>query len=656
MEEIKGGNCLDLEVHQLVNPTPSDVIFWGKRHPGNLRNLGTEFYIELLLKYAKRAPPPLDVTWNGRCATLRLTSTSNVEDYAERIFVIVSHRGGRFLMCSGDKNEVLDKMNAVDKIKSELKKQATAIHEAEILENKLDEVTSTNVSTAQPQAQEHSHWTRNKNKTAPIAIDIFPLETKLKAPPGEVIIAFEPSDNDVISTKSRHWNVKHKGTIAYQRLVEQFAWKLLALDCNDSTSCVDEFSNIIFDIITTEKDGRFLKIGSTQNPSHCILLSRKAALHKVKFGLRNKLVKLKPMNSQKHLANASPQVMHHSPLKTQVHPSTVPAKLPETSPMTEAVMQGLMIPELPKSACKFHGEDRVITFQPTAADVVCTKNRHWTLKHSGTVAYRKLIHKYASLLPPLDDQEYSSQLKEFCVRIVDQVIVHEQGRFLKPVEEGKGPPRCIVMSRQSSLTAVEKGFKRIRQNAKLVKAKVKSHCRGQTKVQRKHSLDPASSGQGEVSVSNTESCRKWKVSDLGKRTHASAFDAAEVSVGTCEDNMSLAKKAYPKQNGASGTQHPLFLHAEGDEMTYESKHQRAEGSRSHRRVTESDESAAGMGKNLQDDDLRRVPWDVPRMVTADGEVASHDFGFMVVHQDDLTVRRRKKLIVCRSARFTYMQA
>ena len=105
---------------------------------------------------------------------------------------------------------------------------------------------------------------------------------------GEIEIPFDPAPADVGSTKLRNWTLQHQGNLEYADLLNEFAAKLPSPSNSEHTSILKEFSDRIVEIVTEERQGRFLKLAEGETkPKVCILMPKRGALHKVMNGLKN---------------------------------------------------------------------------------------------------------------------------------------------------------------------------------------------------------------------------------------------------------------------------------------------------------------------------------------------------------------------------------
>ena len=110
---------------------------------------------------------------------------------------------------------------------------------------------------------------------------------------GEIEIPFVPTERDVVSTKLRNWTLQHQGNLDYADLLNDFADRLPNPAEPSHLNTLREFSDLIVNIITVDRQGRFLKLAEGETrPKVCILMPRRGAVHKVMNGLKNKQISL----------------------------------------------------------------------------------------------------------------------------------------------------------------------------------------------------------------------------------------------------------------------------------------------------------------------------------------------------------------------------
>jgi hypothetical protein len=102
-------------------------------------------------------------------------------------------------------------------------------------------------------------------------------------------------------------------------------------------------------------------------------------------------------------------------------------------------------------------ETESVPFNPTEADVVCTKLRTWNTKHPGNLVFNKLIQgKIPSIKNDADFRTVADEL-------IDFVIVQKGARFLKLSDKeffaGKTPRMCSVMNRKQCLHKVMRSMR-----------------------------------------------------------------------------------------------------------------------------------------------------------------------------------------------------
>ena len=89
-----------------------------------------------------------------------------------------------------------------------------------------------------------------------------------------------------------------------------------------------------------------------------------------------------------------------------------------------------------------------IEFRPCEVDVVSTKLRTWNLKHAGNIFFTDVVH---SRLPDITDDDLNTY-RRVAEEIVDVILVHRGGRFLKLKEGDLRPTHCTVMNRRQCVS------------------------------------------------------------------------------------------------------------------------------------------------------------------------------------------------------------
>ncbi|CAB9500061.1 expressed unknown protein [Seminavis robusta] len=452
----------DQEDEAFVVPTKNDVIRW-KQHPG------TKFYIDLLERHAKKLPPQGSVHHEGQ-----------MNEKAKQIVRTVTMCKGRFLKSvEGNRYRVMNDNEALQKAVRGLRNKQKAMlgGGASVVVGHRMETTKSDLKQAPKKDPDGAHFARDASTTEEsFAVQKNPPPPKKPAakPPrvdtsGEdKVIPFFPSDRDVISTVNVHYILNHKGTVAYGNLLEKFSLKLPPTGHVDFQARLEEFSQKIVDTVT--KRGRFLKIEGEMNPSHCILMDRKSALLKVKYGLQSKqkrqLETKKPPATESTARGSRDRgaTSNEGSKRTRRGERTADSQPSHETVASEAKTSAKMEAELKRLAATM---GTVIPFEPTDYDVVSTRNRHWLLNHKGTIAYGKLIEEYCAELPPSNHHpDFSARISEVANTVVDQIM--EKGRFLRIIEGFQNPTHCLELNRQAALRKVDIGFRnKIARNPKL---------------------------------------------------------------------------------------------------------------------------------------------------------------------------------------------
>jgi hypothetical protein len=102
-------------------------------------------------------------------------------------------------------------------------------------------------------------------------------------------------------------------------------------------------------------------------------------------------------------------------------------------------------------------ETESVPFNPTEADVVCTKLRTWNTKHPGNLVFNKLIQgKIPSIKNDADFRTVADEL-------IDFVIIQKGARFLKLSDKeffaGNTPRMCSIMNRKQCLHKVMRSMR-----------------------------------------------------------------------------------------------------------------------------------------------------------------------------------------------------
>lgn len=95
---------------------------------------------------------------------------------------------------------------------------------------------------------------------------------------GEIVIKFDPSDVDVVSTKIRTWNARHPGNIYYTELVAEAVSSGKDLTSTSTRAAAQR----IYEVLTVQRGGRFLKLPERVSTSDfCTLLTPKRCVEKI---------------------------------------------------------------------------------------------------------------------------------------------------------------------------------------------------------------------------------------------------------------------------------------------------------------------------------------------------------------------------------------
>ena len=135
-----------------------------------------------------------------------------------------------------------------------------------------------------------------------------------KEPTNEQEIPFQPTNNDVVSTKIRSWNARHPGNVVYRAMIHDAVERCTFQSPQDFRAAAE----VIFREITQVRGGRFLLIPDCEvSSTTCKILPEKKAVEKI-------LHALKVRKSRKELEDAG--------LSGRIPPSKVtggPSYLPE---------------------------------------------------------------------------------------------------------------------------------------------------------------------------------------------------------------------------------------------------------------------------------------------------------------------------------------
>jgi len=108
----------------------------------------------------------------------------------------------------------------------------------------------------------------------------------------ETTIPFDPSPQDVVSTKLRSWNQTHPGNLAYQELLNHYAHQLSPpsnTEYETNRKSIQEYAVKIANYIEHDLGGIFIKIDAgVVNPKICTRMNERQILEKIRIGLRNK--------------------------------------------------------------------------------------------------------------------------------------------------------------------------------------------------------------------------------------------------------------------------------------------------------------------------------------------------------------------------------
>lgn len=103
---------------------------------------------------------------------------------------------------------------------------------------------------------------------------------------GEIL--FNPSNVDIVSTKIRTWNARHPGNVFYNDLVA----RTVANSPDMPAPLVREAAMQIYDILTVDRGGRFLKLPERVTTSHtCTLMKRSRCVEKIIHAIKTAMLK-----------------------------------------------------------------------------------------------------------------------------------------------------------------------------------------------------------------------------------------------------------------------------------------------------------------------------------------------------------------------------
>jgi hypothetical protein len=105
----------------------------------------------------------------------------------------------------------------------------------------------------------------------------------------EIVVKFDPSDVDVVSTKIRTWNAKHPGNMFYADLVAQ----TVSSGKDLTPPFIREAAKGIYEILTVQRGGRFLKLPERVSTSeYCTLLTPKRCVEKIIHAIKTSIHKI----------------------------------------------------------------------------------------------------------------------------------------------------------------------------------------------------------------------------------------------------------------------------------------------------------------------------------------------------------------------------
>ena len=266
------------------------------------------------------------------------------------------------------------------------------------------------------------------------------LDLTMQNDKGEDLIPFAPENDDVVSTRLRAWNLKHPGNVFYATLLTEYAEKAnedaLQFPDKECISRLHQYADRIFEIITKDLKGRFLKIRDLEKkPDFCYVMNRKQCQHKTMTALRNRQQALKKAEEAEKKGSGVPKNI-----------STTPSSLKEKKKTTKKRKEGetnkkpnskkRKLEKQPKPIYTAIPGDRV-KVHPYALELinhVC----NFESARSNNLILENPISKYATIQEPEKERRIRLQLRHrfFSAKAVKMPVVVFARKLLEDVWGG----------------------------------------------------------------------------------------------------------------------------------------------------------------------------------------------------------------------------